>query len=47
VAWLAFRVGSDWEALQRTITQYGTVAAIIAVVIVLIAGLVWFVKRRK
>jgi membrane protein DedA with SNARE-associated domain len=47
VAWLAFRVGSDWEALQRTITQYGTVAAIVAVVIVLIGVAVWFVQRRS
>lgn len=46
VAWLAFRVGSDWDALQATIKQYGTIAAIVAIVVVLIGAIVWFFKRR-
>ena len=46
VAWLAFRVGSDWDALQATIRQYGTIAAIVAIVVVLIGAIVWFFKRR-
>lgn len=47
VAWLAFRVGSDWEALQSTIKQYGTVAAIVAIAIVLVGAIVWFFRRSS
>lgn len=47
VAWLAFRVGSDWEALQSTIKQYGTVAAIVAIAIVLVGAVVWFFRRSS
>jgi membrane protein DedA with SNARE-associated domain len=47
VAWLAFRVGSDWDALQDTIKQYGTIMAAVAIVIVLIGAIVWFFRRRS
>jgi LPXTG-motif cell wall-anchored protein len=47
IAWLAFRVGSDWDALQGTIKQYGTIAAAAAIGLVLIGAIVWFFKRRK
>jgi membrane protein DedA with SNARE-associated domain len=47
VAWLAFRVGSDWDALQDTIKQYGTIMAAVAIVVLLIGAIVWFFKRRK
>jgi membrane protein DedA with SNARE-associated domain len=46
VAWLAFRVGSDWDALQSTIRQYGTIAATVAIGVVLVGAIVWFFKRR-
>jgi membrane protein DedA with SNARE-associated domain len=47
VAWLAFRVGSDWDALQSTIKQYGTITGVAAIAILLIVAIVWFFKRRK
>jgi membrane protein DedA with SNARE-associated domain len=47
VAWLAFRVGADWNALQGSLKEYGTVAAMIAIAIVVIGAVVWFFKRRK
>lgn len=47
VAWLAFRVGSDWDALQRTIRQYGTVMAGIALTLVAVGAVVWYIKRRN
>jgi membrane protein DedA with SNARE-associated domain len=47
VAYLAFRLGSDWDALQSAIRQYGTIMASVAVGLVLIGAIVWFFKRRK
>jgi membrane protein DedA with SNARE-associated domain len=47
VAWLAFRVGADWDALQSTIRQYGTVMTAVAIGLVLIGAIVWFFKRRS
>jgi membrane protein DedA with SNARE-associated domain len=47
VAWLAFRVGSDWNALQDTIRRYGTIAAAVAIGVVVIGAIVWFFRRRK
>jgi membrane protein DedA with SNARE-associated domain len=47
VAWLAFRVGADWNALQGSLKEYGTVAAMIAIAIVVIGAVIWFFKRRK
>lgn len=47
VAWLAFRVGSDWNALQDTIKRYGTIAAAVAIGVVLIGAIVWFFRRRN
>lgn len=47
VAWLAFRVGADWNALQGTIKEYGTVAAGIAITIVVLGAIIWFFKRTK
>jgi membrane protein DedA with SNARE-associated domain len=43
---LAFRAGSDWKALQATITRDGRWLSIAAAVIVAIALSVWFVRRR-
>ena len=47
VAWLAFRAGSNWDALQGTIKQYGTIAALVAVAVVLVGAIVWFFKKRR
>jgi membrane protein DedA with SNARE-associated domain len=47
VAWLAFRVGADWDALQDTIKQYGTIMGVAAIAVILVGAIVWFFKRRK
>jgi membrane protein DedA with SNARE-associated domain len=45
VAWLSFRVGADWDALQGAIRQYGTIAAAVAIVLIVIAAIGWFIRR--
>jgi len=47
IAWLAFRAGSNFDALQGTIKRYGTITAAIAIGIVLIAAIVWFFRRPR
>jgi membrane protein DedA with SNARE-associated domain len=47
MAWLAFRAGSNWEALQSTIKQYGTIAAGIALVVIAVGAIVWFFRRTR
>ncbi|HUF29284.1 MAG TPA: DedA family protein [Gemmatimonadaceae bacterium] len=44
---IAFRAGSDWETLQRTIANYSRAITILAVVMVLAAGAIWWKKRRR
>jgi len=47
LAYLAYRLGSDWEALQRAMTTAGRSAAVVAAALVLIAVGVWIVRRRR
>ena len=47
IAYLAFKAGADWEVLQRSIRQYGLVAASIALGLVVIGAIVWFAMRKK
>ena len=44
---IAFRAGSDWETLQSTIANYSRAITILAVVMVAVAGAIWWKKRRK
>lgn len=44
---VAFRVGSDWEQLKTTITQYGRTAAIVGVVLLAIGVAAWLIVRRR
>lgn len=46
VTWIAYRVGSDWDALQARLRGAGTTAAIGAGAIVLVVVL-WYVVRRR
>jgi membrane protein DedA with SNARE-associated domain len=46
VTWIAYRVGSDWGALQERIRSVGTTAALIAGGLALLAG-AWYVLRRR
>jgi membrane protein DedA with SNARE-associated domain len=44
---IAFRAGSDWEALQSTIANYSRAITILAVVMVLAVAAIWWKKRRS
>ena len=44
---IAFRAGSDWETLQSTIANYSRAITILAVVMVLVGGAIWWKKRRR
>jgi membrane protein DedA with SNARE-associated domain len=46
VSYLAFRIGSDWNSLQRTIVEYGRIAMLVAVALVIVGVVVWYRNRR-
>jgi membrane protein DedA with SNARE-associated domain len=47
VTWLAFRAGSNWEELARTVGRMGTITAVIAVTLIALMVLAWYLYRRK
>ena len=47
ITYIAYRVGSNWEALRGTVAKYSTIAGIVAAV-VLVAGIgIWLLRRRR
>ncbi len=44
---IAFRAGSDWEALQSTIANYSRAITVLAVVMVAVGAAIWWKKRRS
>jgi len=44
---VAFRAGSDWEALQSTIANYSRAITVMAVVMVAVGAAIWWKKRRS
>ena len=44
---VAFRAGSDWEALQSTIANYSRAITVLAVVMVAVGAAIWWKKRRS
>jgi membrane protein DedA with SNARE-associated domain len=46
VSYLAFRIGSDWNSLQWTIVEYGRIAMLVAVALVIVGVVVWYRNRR-
>lgn len=44
---IAFRAGSDWEALQSTISNYSRAITVLAVVMAVAAAAIWWKKRQK
>lgn len=44
---IAFRVGSNWEALKKLVGEYTTLAAIIGGVILAAGVLAWLVARKR
>jgi membrane protein DedA with SNARE-associated domain len=47
VSYLAFRAGADWNALMATIALDGRIIALVALVLVGIGALVWWIRRRR
>ena len=47
ISYLAWKAGSDWEAVKGMIARSGRIVTIGASVIALAAGLVWYVRRRR
>ena len=46
ISYIAYRAGSDWDALTRRIAHSSRVTAIVGAVIVALALAVWLVRRR-
>ena len=46
IAYIAYRAGSDWDALTRRIAHSSRVSAIAGAVIVALGIAVWLVRRR-
>lgn len=47
ISYLAFRVGSNWNDLQKAIGRYGRISSLVALIIVLAAVVAWLMKRRQ
>jgi membrane protein DedA with SNARE-associated domain len=47
ISYLAFRAGADWTHLARLIRRSGLVASIVAVALLLVVLLAWFIARRR
>jgi len=47
ISYLAYRAGSDWDALTRRIAQSGRVSAIAGAVIIALAVAIWWLRRRS
>lgn len=47
VTYLAYRVGADWDALQRMIASAGRGVGVAAAVLAALAAGVWLVRRRR
>jgi membrane protein DedA with SNARE-associated domain len=47
ISYLAWRAGSNWDAVTQMISRSGRIVTIAAVAIALLAGLAWFVHQRR
>jgi membrane protein DedA with SNARE-associated domain len=47
ISYLAWRAGTNWEAVTRMIARSGRIATMVAVVIAALAGLAWLAYRRR
>jgi membrane protein DedA with SNARE-associated domain len=47
ISYLAFRAGADWTHLAALIRQSGMIASLVAVAVVLLAGVAWLIARRR
>lgn len=47
ITWLAFRAGSNWEELVKTVGRMGKITALVAVVLIAGIGFLWYRHRKK
>ena len=47
ITYIAYRVGSNWEALRGSVTRYGTLAGVIAAVVLVVGIGIWLLRRRR
>jgi membrane protein DedA with SNARE-associated domain len=47
ISYVAFTAGADWKQLVQLVQQFGLQSGIVATSLVLIAGAVWVVRRRR
>jgi membrane protein DedA with SNARE-associated domain len=47
ITWLAFRAGSNFEALTTTIGRFGRWTAIVAAAVAGVGLLIWLIRRRR
>ncbi|HSJ62799.1 MAG TPA: DedA family protein [Gemmatimonadaceae bacterium] len=47
ITWIAYRVGSDWDALQARIGSLSRTTAIVAGGLVALGLIIWVVRRRR
>jgi membrane protein DedA with SNARE-associated domain len=47
ITYIAYRVGSNWEALRGSIAKYSTMAGIIAAAVLVVGIGIWLLRRRR
>jgi membrane protein DedA with SNARE-associated domain len=47
ITYAGFYLGSDWESVLATMREYGTIAGIVAGVVLTIGVLVWWMRSRR
>jgi membrane protein DedA with SNARE-associated domain len=47
ITYLAFRVGASWEEVSQRVAAWGKVIGIVALALAAVAGLVWWLRRRR
>ncbi|HEY2376227.1 MAG TPA: DedA family protein [Gemmatimonadaceae bacterium] len=47
VSYLGFTIGGNWPRVQRLITDYGRILAIMAAVVLLVGAVIWRTRSRK
>jgi membrane protein DedA with SNARE-associated domain len=47
ISYLAFRAGADWSALTHMVTRSGRLAALVAVVVIALVAIIWWLRTRR
>jgi membrane protein DedA with SNARE-associated domain len=47
ITYAGFTLGSDWETVLAKLREYGTIASIVAAVVLGVGVLAWWMRSRK